>query len=88
MMNVHPHPILPGTGRWIAAGETEGGCWRLNCHKRLMEQADSFLRVTGPPWVVAGKSTDALTSGGDHVCRTRIRPETAPIGLLIASGIF
>ncbi len=44
--------------------------------------------MTGPPWAVAGKSSDAVTSGGDHMCWTRIQPETAPIGLLIASGIF
>ena len=34
------------------------------------------------------KSTDAFTSGGNHMCGTRIPPGTAPKDLLIASGMF
>ena len=35
-------------------------------------------RVTGPPWAVAGKSSDASTSGGDRLFRARARIGTAP----------
>jgi hypothetical protein len=45
-------------------------------------------RVTGPPWPFAGISSDASTSGGDHVIRTRIRAGTAPEDVIIASGMF
>ena len=34
--------------------------------------------VTGPPWPFAGISSDASTSGGDHMVRTRARAGTAP----------
>ena len=45
-------------------------------------------KVTGPPWPFAGISSDASTSGGDHVHRTRIRAGTAPEDVIIASGMF
>ena len=44
--------------------------------------------VTGPPWPFAGNPLTPQTSGGSHVHRTRVRTGTAPLGYLIASGIF
>ncbi len=42
--------------------------------------------VTGPPWPFAGISSDARTSGGDHVRRTRVRAGTAPEDVLSPQG--
>src|SRR3546814_7028609 len=44
--------------------------------------------VTGPPRPCAGKSSDASTSGGNHVDRAGTRPGTVSLDVIIASGTF
>ena len=42
--------------------------------------------VAGPPRPFAGISSDASTSGGNHVRRTRVRSGTAPLDVISPQG--